>query len=215
MKPERVVAIWVAVLLACVLGLLGSLVPWPAGLREPWHSSDWAAWVQAIGSILAIAGTAFGTRYQVNRGHELAVREDERRAKRILVGALNHLRALGYSAYVQFLTLNDQLPDRTAVHSLAATSWVDVSMLQMIETQISAIPVFNLPNEISFIPFILAAEIRRGIFLLEETRDKHRGMDSVAFDQFFRLMQSLTADVKLRSDEVNQTCQQLQRELAE
>ena len=70
MKPELVVKVGVAVLVACVLGLMGSLIPWGAGLREPWHPGDYAAWVQAVGSVLAIVGTGIFVWYQVSEARK-------------------------------------------------------------------------------------------------------------------------------------------------
>ncbi len=57
MKPERVVTIWVAVLFACVAWLMGSLIPWPAKLRDPWSPGDWASWLQAVGSVGALVAS--------------------------------------------------------------------------------------------------------------------------------------------------------------
>lgn len=66
MRPEMVVGIWVAVLVAVVAGVLATLLQWPVGLRDPWNhwgAQDWAAWVQVFGSVGAILASAWVARY--------------------------------------------------------------------------------------------------------------------------------------------------------
>lgn len=48
-------------------------------------SSEWAAWVQAVGSILAVGGAAFAAIWQSKKQHETAlkVQRDERRYERV------------------------------------------------------------------------------------------------------------------------------------
>ena len=80
MKPETMIAVWATVLFACVLGTLGSLIHWPTSLREPWHPGDWAAWVQAVGSIVALAisvAIAYQARVDANRRDSAAVQQQE------------------------------------------------------------------------------------------------------------------------------------------
>lgn len=100
MKPETVVGVWVAVLLMCLMGLIGPQLPWPAGLRESWHPGDYAAWVQAVGSVAAIAAGAIAIRWQVaQEARREAVREikdalqEVTQIHALVAGALEHAKA--------------------------------------------------------------------------------------------------------------------------
>jgi hypothetical protein len=115
MKPERFVAVWVAFLFVCVLSFFARLLPWPAALRGTWTAGDWAAWVQAIGSIAAIGAGALAIRWQV-------AQESRREAVRDLKSSLQEvteIRELVVAAFAQARADHASCLDMEAVKARA------------------------------------------------------------------------------------------------
>src|SRR5437870_3324531 len=83
-------------------------------------NSEWAAWVQAVGSILAVAGAAFAAIWQSRKQHESAmrIRRDDRRHERVeLTKTLLELSQNCGKLFAHFIkTLNN---DRETVHKIA------------------------------------------------------------------------------------------------
>ena len=61
-------------------------------------TADWAAWVQAIGSIGAIVGTALTTRYQVRKQHTLTLESEKRQSLDRQTASLERLLRLSANA---------------------------------------------------------------------------------------------------------------------
>lgn len=102
MKAESVVLAWVVILFVCVLGLLGKLLTWPASLASDWHPADWAAWVQAVGSIVAIAAAVVVAGRQERQAEKLRAeerREAETRALAFAQQAIDEVHRATLLAY--------------------------------------------------------------------------------------------------------------------
>src|SRR5689334_5762363 len=112
-------------------------------------SSEWAAWVQAIGSIVAIIGAVLIAGWQMRRQHLDALRlmaEEGRQsrmelAKTLLVLSRNSLSALDH--------LTDSMKDRESVHLIADGSvHYDIEQIRRIDASLAAIPLHSLPSSL-------------------------------------------------------------------
>ena len=82
-------------------------------------ASDWAAWVQAIGTIIAIVGAVGIAMWQTEKQHKSALaemREDRRQNRR---EAARNLLALADEALDLLHRSGQALPNRAAIMSLA------------------------------------------------------------------------------------------------
>ncbi len=205
MKPERVVAIWVAVLIACVAGLLGSLIPWPAKLREPWSAGDWAAWVQAIGSIAAIFGSAWVARYQMAKQQEFARAEARGRQIKILTLLLGHSANLVWA----FDTMIKAIPDRGSIVPIGKSGLFDFTDLAKVEAQLDAVPAIELPFEIASAPMVIASNARRFRQLMLAIFEHARTINADEFSRSLAVLESRKADVIAAAARVHDALEQL------
>lgn len=171
-------------------------------------SSEWAAWIQAIGSIAAIFGAAGIAIWQSNRQHKSSlelISADHRLARTEVARALlslseNSLRLLkGYAR---------QLPDRTRVHQVAEGLLpLDLNELRVVEGAVQAIPLHSLPHPLVSLTMMVNSTIRQYREHIELVLKVHREMSAREFEDFFS---NLT---KMR-ESLQQTCGEIQAEIA-
>lgn len=110
------------------------------------QSSNAPAWVQAVGSILAIGGTAWATLHQVRRQQELAAREAERVARERSVALLLAVIALN-SAAVGFFTSAQSTCERVdKLGDLPESQRRRLLVgVEQVEARIAQLPIHELP----------------------------------------------------------------------
>lgn len=129
------------------LGFVGLCIAF--GLHYPKDSQDWAAWMQAFGSIAAIAGAGWIARGQVREAKRV---EGERREAQRNVeaeGRKEQLRAIAVFVDQLFITLDktaDQLNDQGFPHEMVSYASVRMAPLQVSIAALSEIPLHQLPN---------------------------------------------------------------------
>lgn len=129
------------------LGFVGLCIAF--GLHYPKNSQDWAAWMQAFGSIAAIAGAGWIARGQVREAQRVeAERRDAQRSAEA-EGRKEQLRALAVFVDQLFKTLDrtaDQLNDQGFPHEMVSYAAVRLAPLQVSIAALSEIPLHQLPN---------------------------------------------------------------------
>lgn len=129
------------------LGVIGLCVAF--ALHYPEKSEDWAAWMQAFGSVAAIAGAGWIARGQVREAQRV---ENERRAAERKAAAdarREQLQAIAVFVEQLFRTLDktaSQLQDQISPHDMAAYATNRIAPLKIAISALRDIPVYQLPN---------------------------------------------------------------------
>ena len=121
MKKEAFLGAWIVVLLICTFGIFLRLLPWPASLRGLWSAGDWAAWVQAVGSVAAIAAGAFAIRWQVAQDAKRETMRDMRNSLQEVVEVLELVEA----AYVRAVADRDSCGSDAALLARASDKYAN------------------------------------------------------------------------------------------
>lgn len=166
-------------------------------------SSEWAAWVQAVGSIAAIFGATSIAIWQSRKQHQNSLallRAEHRLARTELALALlslstNCQRALAHCAA--------QFPDRESVHNVAeGRVHFDFNELQVIEGAVRAIPLHSLPHRLVHLTMIVSSTVRQFRENVEFALKSYRSMDAAAFQKYFDVLAELKASLKLTCDDI-------------
>ncbi len=176
-------------------------------------SEELAAWVQAIGTILAILAAAGIAIWQSNEQHKLAriMHKEERRHDRI--EQAKTLLALCRSCTSAVKHMRKQLHDREAVHKIAEKKeYFDFGDLQVLVSAVTAIPLHALPDALVMHALILGSAIRQFQQNLNEAVRGHRSMDAKAFGEFFTALDKMTSSLELSCDEIAKEVERAQRE---
>ena len=171
-------------------------------------SSEWAAWVQAVGSIAAILGSVGVAIWQAGRLHKNSLellRTEKRLGRTELAQALlslgtNCLRLLEHCAA--------QFPDRESVHNAAeGRVHFDLNELKIVEGAVHAIPLHSLPHKLVSLTMMVSSTVRQFRENVEFALQSHRSMDAAEFEKLFAVLTQMQASLKL-------TCADIQTEVA-
>lgn len=161
-------------------------------------SSEWAAWVQAIGSIAAIFGAAGIAIWQSRKQHHSALellRTEQRLSRTELARALlslskNCLRLLDYAA--------TQFPTRDAIHNVAeGRVHFDFNELSVVEGAVRDIPLHSLPHGLVSLTMMVSSSVRQFRENIEFALKSHRTMDANEFEKLFRVLAEMRESLKL------------------
>lgn len=170
-------------------------------------SAEWAAWVQAIGSVVAIIAAALIAIHQAKLQHrnalQLHMAEQQSAkldiAKTLLVLATNSSSAMKHIA--------GQLTDRECIHLIAeGLVHCDIGELQRIDAHLSAIPLHSIPAPLVTPAMVLGATVRQFKEKTEMALRAHRQMNAAMFEDFFRTIGEMNTSVAA-------TCQDIQAEV--
>jgi len=169
-------------------------------------SDEWAAWVQAIGSIAAIFGAAGVAIHQAKLQHRNALdlhgfekqTSDADLAKTLFVLATNSSKVMSHIA--------EQLNDREAVHRAAEGRFhCDVGELHRIDNYIRGVRIHTIPFSLVTPTMLLGSTVRQFAEKVEMALKLYRYMDAQMFEDFFRTMSQM-------SDSVAATCRDIEAE---
>jgi hypothetical protein len=163
-------------------------------------SVELAAWVQAIGSIVAIIAVVLIAVWQANKQHRnaLALHREEQRYARIELAKTLSMLAKNCAKAMAYLTR--QLSSRQDVYEIAEGQvHFDFGELSRIEASIGGIPLYSLPHSLVTPTMLLSATVRQFREKVEMAIRVHRNMDAAAFEDFFRVLREM-------NDSLEQTC---------
>ena len=169
--------------------------------------SEWAAWVQALGSVVAILGAVGIAVWQSNRQHQdsLSLLRAEKRlartesAKALLSLSAGALRVLEHSA--------KSFPDRQSVYDTAeGFRHFDFGELRMVEGAIQAVSLHTLPHELVTLTMIVSSTVRQFRENIEGAIQIHRRMDATDFDTLFKALTGL-------ANSLARTCADIEKEV--
>lgn len=166
-------------------------------------SSEWPAWVQAIGSIAAIIGAAAIAIWQSNKQHvnSLELLSTEHRLSRLEVArALLSLSTSSLSMLNHYAKL---LPDRDAVHHFGdEITHLDLNELKVVEGAVQTIPLHSLPHQLVSLTMMLGSTLRQFREHVELVIQVHRKMDANQFESFFANMADMRRSLKETCDDI-------------
>lgn len=167
------------------------------GFASNMTSAEWAAWVQALGSIIAILGATGTAVWQARKQHNNALelhRAEQRYARTELAKTLSTL-AQNCSKAMVFLT--GQVKDREAVHNVAEGHiHFDLGGIERLDAAITTIPLHSLPSALVTPTMILSATVRQFREKVEMVLRVYRTMDAAAFEDFFRVLGEMNESLK-------------------
>jgi len=159
-------------------------------------SAEWAAWVQALGSVAAIFGAAWIAVHQANIQHRnaLTLQRTKERTARVDLGKTLSVLATNSSKAMKHIA--GQLADRESVHNAAeGLVHCDVGELQRIDTYVDGIPLHAIPHSLVSLTMILGSTVRQFKEKVEMALRLHRQMDASMFQDFFATMSQMNESI--------------------
>lgn len=170
-------------------------------------SAEWAAWVQAIGSIAAIFGAILVAGWQARRQYTDALRLMAEEGRRSRIELAKTLLVLCQNSYAVLTDLTRRAQDREAVHLIAeGETHFDLGELRRVESSLASIPLHGLPSSLVSPTMAATATVRQYREKIEQALRMHRSMDAAQFADFFRCRQEMT-------DSLHGTCDDIAKEL--
>lgn len=193
--PEYLVS-----LLATTGALVLSDAIWTPALAEWLAGANAPAWVQAIGSIVAIVATVAVTSRAVSR--QIAHEADLQRAAQVAdrQRLASALAIITTNAFSLLQSIHGKLNTRDAVHQVASGEGLpfDLPELDAIEAAISRIPLHELPHELVSPAMRAGWTIRQFRAKVQMALATHRDMDAAAFEDFLTTLPAMC--LSLRQD---------------
>ncbi len=174
-------------------------------------SAEWAAWVQAIGSIIAIFAAAGIAIYVAKLQHEngLKLHETEKRTEKIEIAKTLFVLATNSSKAIKHIAI--LLNDRSAVHNAAeGLQPCDVGELQRINKYLNAIPLHTVPHSMVTHTMILGSTVRQFKEKVEMALNLHREMDADMFDDFFQTIGEMNTSIEVTCKDIDAEVKRLE-----
>lgn len=174
-------------------------------------SSEWAAWVQAIGSILAIIGATAIAIWQSNKQQKnsLELLSTEHRLARLEVAQA--LLSLSTNSLRLLKNYTERLPDRGAIHDIGhGATHLDTNELRVVEGAIQTIPLYSLPHQLVSLTMMLGSTIRQFREHIELVIKVHREMDAEQFNAFFTNMSEMRNSLQKTCEDIRTVVSKLQ-----
>jgi hypothetical protein len=176
-------------------------------------SAELAAWVQAIGSVLAIIAAFLIAFFQSRLQHRSALvlhRKEQRHARMAMAKTLS---ALATNCAKAIAHSSAKLRDREAVHKIAEGEvYFDLGELRRIDTAMASIPLYSLPDTLVSPTMIISATLRQFIDKVEMALRVHRQMDSAAFEDLFRVFGEMNDSLRATCEDVEAEVKRIQGE---
>lgn len=149
-------------------------------------SQEMAAWVQAVGSIVAIAAATWIAIWQGKKQHQnsLDLLSAERKHERTELAKT--LSVLANNTLKMMLFLTKKIDSRQAVHDIKdGEIHFDLGELQRLDAAIEGIKLHELPDTLVTPTMFISSTVRQFREKIEMTLRVYREMDSEAYEDFF------------------------------
>ena len=162
-------------------------------------SSEWAAWVQAIGSIIAIVAAIIIAANQNKNALKLHYQEllsaKLDMAKTLLVLAENSRKSINHCI--------DELKDRETIYNIAEGHvYSSLSEFRKINSYLYDISLQNLPSNLVTPAMVLISTVRQFFEKIETALKHHREMDAASYDDLFKCMREMRDSVALECENI-------------
>ena len=149
-------------------------------------STEWAAWVQAVGSIVAILAAVKMALWQSKRQYSdaLSLQQSELKRSRIEnAKILMHISKNGVLAIDHFIS---QMSDRESISKISTReTYFDFGELDHTVERSMNIPLYNLPEDLVTPAMVFSATTRQFKHLVDIAIEEHKEMVSDDFDELF------------------------------
>jgi hypothetical protein len=168
-------------------------------------SVEWAAWVQAVGSTIAIFASAgiaiYITRLQHNNALDL--HKTEKHTEKIEIAKTLLILATNSSKIMKFIA--SQLNDSNSVHNAAnGLNPCDIGELQRIDKYLNDIPLQTVPHSMVTLTMILGATVRQFKEKVEMVLENHDVMNKEMFDDFFQTVGEMNNSIELTCIDIDE-----------
>ncbi|WP_269533759.1 hypothetical protein [Chitinimonas sp. BJYL2] len=170
-------------------------------------STEWAAWIQAIGSVAAIIAAAWIAIHQSKIQHRnaLEVHKTEQLTAQISIAKTLYVLSANSSKAMKHIA--SQLHDREAIsHAAEGHIHCDIGELIRIDTYLGSIPLHSIPYSLVTPTMVLEATVRQFKDKIEMALRLHRNMDASMFDDFFKTVTTMSSSLEA-------TCQDFEAEV--
>lgn len=174
-------------------------------------SAEWAAWIQAIGSVVAIVAAASIAIYlaRVQHRNSLTLHMKEKQTERVDIAKTLSVLATNSSKAMKYIA--NKLNDRSAVHNAAEGNIpCDIGELRRIDNYLSNIPIHNVPYSMVIMTMILGSTVRQFKEKVETTLSLHRTMDGDKFEDFFRTIEEMNTSIKATCSDIETEVKRLE-----
>lgn len=174
-------------------------------------SAEWAAWVQAVGSVLAIIAAAWIAIHQSNLQHKNSIDLHKIQKLTEQTDITRTLSVLAVNSSKAMKHISIQLNDREAVHKAAeGLVHCDIGEMVRIDTYLSDIPLHTLPHSMVTQTMILGSTVRQFKEKIEMALQLHRKMDADMFKEFFQTTQEMNASIETTCIEIAAVAKRLE-----
>lgn len=176
-------------------------------------SEEWAAWTQAVGTIVAVLAAAGIAIWQSRQQSMLAQNtlKDEMRHER--AEQAKSLLALCRCCRHALSVMRNELKDRDTVHRIAEKDlYFDFGDLQVLVTAVNSIPLHALPDSLVHHALILGSAVRQFQHNVTEAIRLHRSIDAKGFDDFFAALDKMTLSLSSSCDEIAKEVERVNRD---
>lgn len=166
-------------------------------------SAEWAAWVQAIGSVVAIIAAAWIAIHQAKLQHRNALQLHFTEQQSAKLDIAKTLFVLATNSSIAMKHITGQLKDRESIQQVAeGLIHCDIGELQRIDAHLNAIPLHSIPSSLVTPTMVLGATVRQFKEKTEMAVRAHRQMDAAMFEDFFRTIVEMNASVAATSVDI-------------
>ncbi len=173
-------------------------------------STALAAWVQAIGTIVAVLAAATIAVWQSRRQYQnaLAIHKEEQRhdsleqAKTLFTLCQNCSKATKHFA--------TEMSDRESVYLIATQKkYLDFGELQSLRNATSNIPLHSLPSTLITHAMVLGANIRQFKQNIDTAIQLHKNMDTIQFEIFFNILKEINNSLELTCSDIEKAVNEI------
>jgi hypothetical protein len=173
-------------------------------------SAEWAAWAEAIGTILAVFAAIFVAGWQTRRQHLDALRLVAEEGRQSRIELAKTLLALANNSRAVLAHLTTKMPDREAVYFIAEGGvHYDLGQLRRIDSSLAAIPLHNLPSSLVTPTMSASAMVRQYLEKVEQVLRVHRSMNGAEFTDFFESRAGMIESLRLTCDDIAKEVEKL------
>lgn len=174
-------------------------------------SAEWAAWVQAVGSVIAIIAAAWIAIHQANLQHKNALELHKTEKRTEQTGITKTLSVLAVNSSKAMKHISSQLNDRESVHKAAeGLGLCDVGEMVRIDTYLSDIPLHTVPHSMVTLTMILGSTVRQFKEKVEMALKLHRKMDADMFEDFFHTLNEMNNSIEATCNDINAEIKRLE-----
>ena len=160
-----------------------------------------ASWVQAWGSIIALAITGGGLVYQAHKQRELDAARFRRSAAEAYLRRAGGLSALAEAAKTTLVKLIEEVSDRQALANVVTRGAHEFVLdeLAAMENWLQGVPVYDLPQEVVCEMLVLASNVRQLRRILA-VAFSGQGLSTAEFASFRETLPKARASIEHSAD---------------